>query len=242
MEQSIKNKILYSNDITSLITNEKAECIFLGGSNSEGLESPESDYNIIVILNDLSLPIVHTNNLFEKRRWIKINRPVQVVIYNLHDILNMIKNSAPLYNYFSYEQLKSLLFLKEENILYSTERFKNFLVKFQNYKKPLGCLCLEGSLHSAKKLLLNDLLTEYSKNIYYFYKALHYWNNFKSKEEFLLNPRQKKMLIDLKTTKQVPKTIYIVIKSIHPYSIHTNPYDYDAIREELITTWEKEYS
>lgn len=242
MTPSIRSKILYSNEITSLIKDKNAECIFIGGSNPEGLESPESDYNIIVILNDVTLPVVQTNNLFEKRRWIKIDKPVQVVVYNLCDILSTIKNAAPLYDYYIYEQLKSLLFLKEENILYSTERFKVFLNKFQCYKKPLGYLCLEGSLHAAKKLILNDLLIQYTKNIYLFYKALHYWNNFKSKEDFLLSPKQKRMLIDLKVTKEVPKNIYVVLKSIHPYSVYTNPYDYDTIREELRELWERKYS
>lgn len=242
MTLTVRNKILYSNEITSLIKDNKAECVFIGGSNPEGLESPDSDYNIIVILNDVTLPIVQTNNLFEKRRWVKIDKPVQVVVYNLCDILNIIKNAAPVYDYYAYEQLKSLLFLKEEYILYSTEKFKVFLNEFQCYKKPLGYLCLEGSLHAAKKLLLNDLLIQYTKNIYLFYKALHYWNNFKSKEDFLLTPKQKRMLIDLKVTKEVPKNIYVVLKSIHPYSICANPYNYDTIREELRELWERKYS
>lgn len=242
MTLTVKNKILYSNEITSLIKDKKAECVFIGGSNPEGLESPESDYNIIVILNDVTLPVVQTNNLFENRRWVKVDKPVQVVVYNLCDILSVIKNAAPVYDYYVYEQLKSLLFLKEENILYSTENFKVFLNEFQYYKKPLGYLCLEGSLHATKKLLLNDLLVQYTKNIYLFYKALHYWHNFKSKEDFLLTPKQKRMLIDLKVTKEVPKNIYVVLKSIHPYSICANPYDYDTIREELRELWERKYS
>lgn len=241
MKDSTKNIILYSNEITDLIQQKKIECIFLGGSSLEKLESSESDYNVIVITSDEYYNTVYKEDLFSSYKWLRFPKTVQITICNLSHLFNLIHRSPSSYNRYAYEQIKYLLLLKEEDILFASKKFKNFYREIQKFKEPLGAFCLESSLHASKDLLLNDLLLHYNKNIYNFYKALYYWNNFLNTNDIFLTEEQKRFLINLKETKKIPKNIQNSLRKIFPYFSQTKRYNHYSLREELLELWERKF-
>ena len=241
MLKDIQEKILYSDEITNLIQSKDIECVFFGGSSLEQLESPESDYNIILISSGNFNPTLNKRYFYLNHASLNINKPVQITLYFLESLFEVLNNPYSLFEYSHYEILKSLLLLSKEHLLYCSPKFLTFLIKLQNYREALITLATEGSLHSVKDALSKTLPIEYNKNIYYFYKAYYYWLNFKKSNRLFLTETQSKDLKLLKNSKTIPASFQKDLRQLYPYFFKAKRYDYNKLRKELVLIWGKRF-
>lgn len=226
MLQELKNKILYSDLITYLIKTNKIICIYLGGSRLYNLDSPESDYDIIVITKDNSL-------INHQRKVLYINDlKIHLSIQHILDIINAIKNPKEIISYNINSFILDCLVLTEDNLIYSTKDYLYLHNVFIKYKEPLTILALENKLNSLYNKIYLPINTY--KKVYYYY-LLNYFllNNFKEFNNIFLTDIQIDILFKTKTSKMVSPLIYSALKEFKIYKYYTNSYNYSSIYKEV---------
>ena len=230
MNTEIKNKILYSNEVTELITKYKADLIFLGGSRLLGLETSEenTDYDVIAIGNyNLSYWNFKDINIS--------NIKAHVKSHNILSCINAIDKSVTA-NTSDYWFLMSVPFLNNTT-LYTKSTATPILNLLNTYKKELCILGLEGMLYNIKRDLLSKVLYKYEKAIYHFYTFYLLLENIELHNSYEYTTEQKEFLLDLKINKYIPKGFIELLhslKTVNPYSWR---YNYSKIKREVLEAW-----
>ena len=134
MLEQIKKEILYSKEISNLIYSGVVELVILGGSRIINLDSPSSDYDVIVYVN--SGP---THN---QKDWTWFTIPTSNrVHYKLVSINNMLTdlssdNVIDMSYYYNLLHL-TLVSIQEDFIIYKRPTLNSFLTCIKSYSKPL---------------------------------------------------------------------------------------------------------
>lgn len=226
MTEELKKKILTSNLITSLITSNNVIAIYLGGSRLLHLDSPESDYDIVVLTKNKSLlnyqgvPL-HIDDYI-----------IHLEITSVKSAIDIIKNPLMLSSFKTSDSILSLFLLSDEFIIYKTQGFIQLKNAVLHYIKPLGILALENTLN----ILINRISTErliYTKNMYYYLTAHFLLTNLLATNKIYLTENQRNTLIKLKTTKRIPEVLRLAIYNRYPHKYFTSQYSYSDIYKEL---------
>jgi hypothetical protein len=226
MTEELKKKILTSNLITSLITSNNVIAIYLGGSRLLQLDSPESDYDIVVLTKNKSLLNYQGTPLHIDDYIMHLN------ITSLTSVLEAIKNPLTLTAFNTNLALASLFLLSDEFIIYKTSKFIKLKDAVVPYIKPLGILSLENILN----ILINKMPTEYlmyTKNYFYYLTTYFQLNNLLETNKIYLTEAQRNTLIKLKTTRRIPEVLILAIENRYPHKYFTSQYSYSDIYKEL---------
>jgi len=226
MNEEFKRLILYSNTITDLILTNKIIGIYLGGSRLFYLDSPESDYDIIVITKD--------DSLFNYQS-VKLNIPnynIHLHINSIKQWVNTIKNPKELTSYNSNKLTYEVFYVQPSEIIYDTPSFKDLRNIISKHLTPLCILALENSYNNLYNRI-NYPIIKYSK-IYYHYLLVYFLlETFKKTGVLHLLPQQRSVLLELKTTQIIPSIFHEILKYPYPFKYFTSMYSYEEIYKEV---------
>lgn len=226
MTEELKRKIFYSDIIIKLITTNKVLAIYLGGSRLLGLDSPESDYDIVVITKDNSL------NNFQKHYIPVENYTIHIMIHPIQGAINLIKQPKRLEGFHNSLVLIDSILCPEELFIYKTPEFKHFQQVVHNNKEALTILCLEARLNAIANTI-GFPLTKYNKKYYHYLLLNFLLENFLATKELYFSQKQKDILKTFKSTQVIPAIFYEKLANRTPHKYFTSRYTYDSIYNEV---------
>ncbi len=224
MTEELKKKILYSDLIVDLITTTKVYCIYLGGSRLLNLETPTSDYDIILVTDDATL------YNYNKKCIPLEDLKVHIHIQSLQKIIQLIKNPTKPSDFHTTLALIDLL--SDKYFLYKSPKFTNLEQSLLKYKEALMCLALEKKVNFLYHRILNPAIS-YAKVHYHFLLSYLMLDNFKKTKQAVLTEDQKKSLINFKQQRLITPLFtdrYYKFKPGYYLSIN---YNYSPVYKEV---------
>lgn len=226
MTEELKNKILYSDIILELIQTHKVIAIYLGGSRLLGLDSPNSDYDIVVLTKDNSL------NNYQKRLIPIEGYRIHTHINPIQNVIKLIKHPETLNGYHDSLIILDAILYKNKDMIYSTSKAKALRDSILKHKEALVVLCLEARLNAIYNTISFPIY-HYNKR-YYHYLLMHYLlHNFITTKQLHLTPNQIKILKDFKSNRVIPASFYESLKSRYPHKYFTSTYKYEEAYKEM---------
>lgn len=237
MLSEIKKEILYSKEISNLIYSGAVDLICFGGSRALSLDTPQSDYDICILLNK---PIdIDTNN------FIPLEIPSKVhVHYKVTTISDLLSNIEKRYSIDAkhYWNLLCLCLLNEDLLIYKSPLIQNFLDTVNKYFKPLFILSLEKLLENCYTWLnAKRPFKRYYKAMYHYLSFYYLLNNYIRNNSIEYTYNQKLSLLTIKETKQTPKDFLKLYTSTNSLDKYSCIYNYKSIIKELINSYGKIY-
>lgn len=157
--------------------------IYLTGSRLLDVTDDKSDYDIIVLVDDVNRR--NESNYF----MVYQDKKVHWIIISIDRYLNCDNyHCLPSFEYLGYMQLKNLT---DDNIIYKNELYTDKIVEFLNKKEFIshyGCLSVIKNLSHYVNDIYNEgkLLTHrYSKWLYHLNIAYYYYNELEIDKEYL---------------------------------------------------------
>lgn len=228
MTEDLKNRILYSNELTDLILTGNVLGIYIGGSRLYNLETPDSDYDIIVVVNNSYLINFNKKPLSGIKDY-----KVHMHINPIDSIIDTLKTPTfiPNINYIGF--LLDSFLLTEETILYSTTQFIDLINLFNKHKESLTILALEKILNNLTNRVIKPI-TNYNKLYYRILFTYFLLYNYIERNTIEFTKAQKDILLVMKTNHIIHPIIYEVLENLKPHNFYTNKYSYDAIYQEVL--------
>lgn len=188
--KNLKQQILHSDLIVELIKTRQVLAIYLGGSRLNNLDSPESDYDIIVITSNEEL-------CNHDKKIIPLNIRAHIFIAPITRMISLIKHSSSYTNIKDARNLLETILLQEEEFIYLTKRFKNFRDTLLKYRDTIIKLSLEKIVYSLYTQIAFPI-TKYYKKYYHFLTYYYMLENFKSLNSYLLSEEQVENVLHIK--------------------------------------------
>ena len=226
MTPELKQKIFYSEVINKLLCTTKVLAIYLGGSRLLGLDSPNSDYDIVVITKD------NTLNNYQRRPLHIDNLNIHLHIQSLKVAVPLIKYPKTLKGFETCLMLIDILECPEEMFLYKSKAFETLRESLKPYREPLIILCLETRLNGLYNKIHRPIV-RFSK-VHYHYLLTHFMlNNFLETKEFMLTYQQATILKAFKTTGTITPAFMDSLNNRYPHKYFTSKYTYEDIYKEV---------
>lgn len=226
MTEELKKKILYSNTILELLRTHKVIAIYLGGSRLFNLDSPNSDYDIIVITKDDSL----NNHQYEH---IPLDGyRIHLMIHPIQNILELIKNPKSLNGYHNSMVILDSIMCNDNNIIYCTKKFKSIKETILKHQEAITILCIEARLNAIYNTIQIPIIN-YNKKYYHYLLMYYLLNNFINSKQLHLTQSQMQLLKDFKTNRVIPSAFYESLKNRYPHKYFTSKYSYEDIYKEM---------
>lgn len=226
MQDSLKKKILYSDVITQLIISKNVLAIYLGGSRLYGLDSPESDYDIIVI----SKPNTLFN--FNRKRLDIGGFKMHILICPIDLVLDTIKNYSDTTGFQPTKTLLDILYGVNDFIVYSTPAFNHIKNVVLKHYDAIAALALENNILNMLSRI-SFPITKYHKIYYHWLLTIFMFDNFKKNNSLTLTSTQKKLLVDIKASQALPPILYESFKTTKHFKQLTYLYNYKDIYKEV---------
>jgi predicted nucleotidyltransferase len=227
MTEDLKNRILYSEELTDLILTNNVLGIYLGGSRLYNLESPDSDYDIVVIVNNHHLANFNRKHIASIKDY-----KVHMQINPLTSIVELLKNPIIIPNFNHISFVLDSFVLSEEAILYSTLEFKSLLNIFNTNKQCLSVLVLEKILNNLTNRVIKPI-KKYHKLYYRILFTYYLLQNCVTDNYLGFTEIQKDILVHMKTNHILPIQVYEVIENLKPHNFYSCKYSYDSIYQEV---------
>jgi predicted nucleotidyltransferase len=223
---NLKSKILYSEIISTLIQTSKVLAVYLGGSRLLGLDSPESDYDIIVIAEDNSL------NNYQRASIPLDNYKVHVHIHSFENVISLIANPLLLDGFQNCLVLIDSILLDDSNLIYISKKYEKIKHIILKYKEPLTVLCLETRLNAIYNTISYPIV-RYNKRYYHYLLMYFLLTNFIKDKKLFLTEAQTITLKEFKSKAIIPAIFKECLNHSKPHKYYTSLYNYIPIYKEM---------
>ena len=226
MLQNITRKILYSNLITDLIKTNKVLAIYLGGSKIYGLDSPESNYDIIIITKDYCLLNYNYTTLTIE------DYQIDISIQPIEELMNVLKEPFEFSDLQTLKNFLDITYMNNKNLLYKSKYFNNFLNYIQEHNEAIVTLLLY-KLKNHLRFLIQPPVYTYTKELYHYLLVIYLLENLKLSHELHLTSKQKEILKSFKISTQIPDVFYEILSKNTNYTQLISTYDYTKLYKEV---------
>lgn len=227
MNKDLKNKILYSDTITELITSNKAIAIYLGGSRLEGLDSPESDYDIVV------LGLTDDVYCYRNKTIIIDDLKIHIQPGNIRYFIDLLNTPLETTSIWNSQFVLDFLLLKEDNLLYTTTTYNKLKQCFNKYSTEYTLFAFD-KISQVLKNNIRPPFIRYSKTIYILAKYILLLTEYLNSKTLNLSKEDREYLINIKVNKELPKDIFIHYEKLKSSNYYSFMFDYNMLYNEVI--------
>ena len=232
MDKTLKEKILYSDLITELITTKKAIAIYLGGSRLEGLDHPESDYDIVV------LGLTDDIYCYKDRRLYIDDLKIQIQASNIMGYIELLNKPVETKHPWNIQYVLDFLLLTEDNLLYKSKTYIELSKVFKEHSRDLTLFAFDKIFQMLNKKI-EPPFCYYSKAIYAFYKYSFMVEEYLKNNTIVLPEEKRKELLNIKINKVIPKSIFTYYDNKPPINYYSIGVEYQKLYEEVKTYVQK---
>ena len=200
MNSALKQAILHSDIITEIIANNKAIAIYLGGSRLEGLDSSDSDYDIVVL---------GTNDdvyCYKNKTIVIGDYNINLQTSNINYFIELLKKPWETTSIWNCQYVLDFLLLTDDKMLYSTSYYQSLKAAFKNMKGQITVFAFDKIFQTLRRKIAPPFTT-YSKKYYVLIKYCYFLNAFIRSGTLKLTAFEQVSLITIRTDKILPSDI-----------------------------------